>query len=51
LSAFLFYFIEKRSELQSANPDKKVTEITTLLASSWKSLKDEEKQPYMILAE
>jgi hypothetical protein len=51
MSAYLLYSIEKFNELQKSNPDKKVIEITKIVASNWKSLKDEEKQPFHLLAE
>jgi len=51
MSAYLLYLIEKLNGLQKSNPDKKITEITKIVASNWKSLNDEEKQPFHLLAE
>lgn len=51
MSAYLLYSIEKLNGLQKSNPDKKMTEITKIVASNWKSLNDEEKQPFHLLAE
>tara|TARA_B100000902_G_scaffold318447_1_gene310373 strand:+ start:331 stop:918 length:588 start_codon:yes stop_codon:yes gene_type:complete len=45
-SAWIFYTSEKRSELHEENPDKKMTELTTIMSEMWRNLTDEEKKPY-----
>lgn len=51
MTAYLFFSIQKRKEIQLSNPEKKITEVSKMIAEIWKSLKDEEKQPFTLLAE
>jgi len=43
MTAYLFFSIQKRKEIQLSNPEKKITEVSKMIAEIWKSLKDEEK--------
>ena len=49
-SAYILYSSEKRPEVVAANPELKAAEIVKLLASSWKQLSPEERQPYEEMA-
>jgi len=45
-TAWIFYTSEKRPDLRDENPDKKMTELTTIMSEMWRNLTDEEKKPY-----
>lgn len=45
-SAWIYYSTENRKKLQEENPDKKMTEITTMLGKLWKNIDKENKQIY-----
>lgn len=51
MTAYLFFSIQKRKEIMQIYPDKKITEVSKMIAEIWKPLKDEEKQPFSVLAE
>ena len=46
LSAWIYFTIAKRSEVKEQNPEKKTTEVTTIMSEMWRDLSDEEKQQY-----
>ena len=46
MTAFMFFSNDRRPELQQANPDMKITEISKLIGAEWKELSDEKKEPY-----
>jgi hypothetical protein len=45
-SAYLLFSMEKRPELQAANPNLKLPDISKKLGAQWKALSDSEKKPY-----
>merc|ERR1711907_857776 len=49
-SAYILYSSKKRPEVVAANPDLKAAEIVKLLATSWKELSSEDRQPYEEMA-
>ena len=46
LNAYLKFIQEKRDTIKQQNPDKKITELTQILAEEFKKLSPEEKQKY-----
>ena len=46
-TSYILFCNEKREEVAQQNADKKPKEITAILGAMWKSLSDEEKQPYV----
>lgn len=50
-SAFLFYSAQKRPQLKSANPKASVGDNSKQLSSEWKQMTDEEKEPYIKMAD
>ena len=48
-TAWIFYTSETRIKLREENPDKKMTELTTIMSEMWRNLSDEDKEPYRIL--
>ena len=50
LTAYFIFMKDKRSEIVKANPDSKITQISTLLGNEWKALSDKEKKKYKDLA-
>jgi len=48
-TAWIFYTTETRIKLRDENPDKKMTELTTIMSEMWRNLSDEDKEPYRIL--
>ena len=47
MSAFLFYSIGKRRDIKEKNPDMKNTQISRVLGEMWRSLTDEEREPFV----
>jgi hypothetical protein len=45
-SAWIHFTSEMRKKTSEENPDKKNTEITTIMSVMWRNYTDEEKQPY-----
>jgi len=45
-SAYFLYLSERRTQLKTSDPDKKVTEVSKLIGQEWKKLTDEAKKPY-----
>jgi len=45
-SAYFLYLSERRTQLKTSDPDKKVTEVSKLIGQEWKKLSDEAKKPY-----
>ena len=45
-TAYLLFCNEKREEVKSANKEKKMTEITTILGGMWTDLSEKKKKPY-----
>jgi hypothetical protein len=45
-SAYLLYSMDKRPELQAANPSLKLPDISKKLGAQWKALSASEKRPY-----
>ena len=50
-SAYLLFCGEKRDQVKASNPDKKMTEITSILGKMWSELSDKKKKPYVEKAE
>lgn len=50
LSAYFFFTAEVREEVTAANPDKKVTELSSIFGERWKKMSDEEKAPFVAKA-
>jgi len=50
-NAYAFFTKEKRSEIKEANPEATFGEMAGHVSSAWKALTDEEKIPYVTLAE
>ena len=52
-SAYIFFSNTKRQEVREANPEiaGEVTQIAKKLGEMWKSLSDEDKEPYVQMAE
>lgn len=46
LSAFFLFRQDKYKDVTSANPDKKVGDITKIIAEEWNKLSDERKKQY-----
>jgi len=47
MNAYVVFCKEKRFQLMAQNPTMKFGEITKVLADQWKSMTEEEKQPYV----
>jgi hypothetical protein len=45
-SSWMYYSMENRKKMKEENPDKKMTEITTMLKNIWKEIDEKEKQIY-----
>jgi len=41
--------MEMRSKVKEENPDKKTTELTTIMSEMWRDYSDEQKKPYKLL--
>jgi len=50
-SAFLFFSAEKRSQLKNINPQATVGDKSKHLSETWKCMTDEEKAPYVEMAD
>ena len=48
-SSWIFYTNEMRPKVREENPDKKMTELTTIMSEMWRNLSDEDKKPYKIM--
>jgi hypothetical protein len=46
LSAWIYFTTAKRPEVKEQNPEKKTTELTTIMSEMWRDYTDEQKQPY-----
>jgi hypothetical protein len=46
LSAYFFFCNEIRQEVRDENPNKRITEIATLLAERWRALPDKKRVKY-----
>merc|ERR1711924_54968 len=44
MPAFMFYSIENRSGMKSANPDLGIGEVSKLLGANWRTMTDDEKE-------
>ncbi|KAG7397462.1 hypothetical protein PHYBOEH_000682 [Phytophthora boehmeriae] len=51
LSAYFFFCNDIRQEVRDENPNKKITEIATLLAEKWRALPDKKRAKYQKLHE
>merc|ERR1719174_2033929 len=49
-SAYLFFCNSVRARVSEANKDKKMTELSGIMAKEWKELGDEEKQKFQAMA-
>jgi len=49
-SAYIFYTMEKRSEVKAANPTASMTDVTKKMAETWNALSAEDKKHYQDLA-
>ncbi len=50
-TAFFFFSSAKRQEVKEAGPELKTTEVAVKLGQMWKDLSEEERRPYMDLAD
>lgn len=50
-NGYMFFSNAMRESVKSENPDMKVTELAKELGEKWRGLSDEEKKPYLKLAE
>ena len=50
LSAYMFFSQDWRERIKNENPDAGFGEVGKLLGAKWKELDDEEKKPYVDLA-
>lgn len=51
LSAYFFFCNDIRQEVRDENPNKKITEIATLLAEKWRALPDKKRVKYQKMHE
>lgn len=51
LSPYMFSSQDKRAKIKEENPDATFGQIGKLLGERWKSMSDEEKEPYIVKAE
>ncbi|GMF46880.1 unnamed protein product [Phytophthora fragariaefolia] len=51
LSAYFFFCNDIRQEVRDENPNKKITEIATLLAEKWRALPDKKRAKYQKMHE
>lgn len=51
LSAYFFFCNDIRQEVRDENPNKKITEIATLLAERWRALPDKKRAKYQKMHE
>lgn len=51
LSAYLFYCAEYREAVKNKNPEKKITEVASILADQWRNLPDAKRTKYHEQAE
>ncbi|KAE9026697.1 hypothetical protein PF005_g290 [Phytophthora fragariae] len=51
LSAYFFFCNEIRQEVRDENPNKRITEIATLLAERWRALPDKKRVKYQKMNE
>lgn len=47
----MFFSAQKRPQLKSANPKASVADHSKQLSSEWKQMTDEEKEPYIKMAD
>lgn len=50
LGAYFFYFKENNANIREMYPDCNQKEIVSKIAGNWKSLTEEQKQPYLQLS-
>eukprot|EP01088_Endostelium_zonatum_P011328 TRINITY_DN2545_c0_g1_i1.p1 TRINITY_DN2545_c0_g1~~TRINITY_DN2545_c0_g1_i1.p1 ORF type:complete len:173 (+),score=78.63 TRINITY_DN2545_c0_g1_i1:98-616(+) len=50
-SAYIFFSTAKRPDIKNQNPDAKAKDLLKLLAAEWKKMSDEEKAPYVTMAD
>lgn len=50
-SAYIFFCSDRRPYIKEENPQLNTKEITSILGKQWKSLSNDEKQPFLELAE
>jgi hypothetical protein len=50
-NAFTFFTKKNRASIKSANPDATFGEMASLVGSAWKALTEDEKKPFVKLAE
>jgi len=48
-SSWIFFTMEMRPKVKEENPDKKTTELTTIMSEMWRDYSDEQKKPYKLL--
>ena len=46
LSAWIYFTSEKRTEVKEQNPDKKTTELTTIMSEMWADYTDEQNESF-----
>ncbi|KAI9291321.1 hypothetical protein K502DRAFT_297122, partial [Neoconidiobolus thromboides FSU 785] len=51
MSAFLFYLVEKRSEVAEKHSGNPIGPISRIISQRWNKLSDEEKKPWVMKAE
>ena len=50
-SAYMFFCGEKRAEVQNANPNKRMGDISKVLGAMWQNLSESDRVPYMKMNE
>lgn len=50
ISAYLYFASDRRPQLKYENPDFYFGELTMQIATEWKHMTEEQKQPYIKLA-
>jgi hypothetical protein len=51
LSTWIFFTNDTRPKLKEENPDKSMTELTTMMSLMWKDISEEDKAPFNKMAE
>ena len=51
MNAYVFFCQDKRPQLMADNPSMKFGDLTKVLAEQWKSMSEQDKQPYLKAAE
>merc|ERR1719447_2373129 len=46
ITAYFFFAADKRPEIRAQHPEYTITEVASQIGQKWRSLDDEDKQPY-----